>query len=61
MRNKYGVNDEDGIVYQGASDDDDDSWSELIAKYIKENWNELKYNDASKISVDRVMKGVNKK
>lgn len=58
---RCGVNDEDGIVYQGASDDDDDSWSELIAKYIKENWSELKYNDASKISVDRVMKGVNKK
>ena len=30
---RCGVNDEDGIVYQGASDDDDDSWSELKAAF----------------------------
>ncbi len=57
---RYGVKGEE-ITYQGSSDDDDSSWEELIAEIIEEGWQELKENDNSIISVERVMKEVDNK
>ncbi len=55
---RYGIQDGE-ITYQGSSNDYDSSWDRLIAKSIEENWLELKNDDSSIISVERVMKAVN--
>ena len=57
---RYGV-EEDDITFQGSSDDDDNSWEELVAKSIKEGWNKLSKDDNSIIDVERVMSKVNGK
>lgn len=55
---------EDGTVkYTGSSDDEDsDNWLEqMIANIINKEYPKLKNDDDAEISVDRVMKEVNKK
>lgn len=57
---RYGV-EENSITFQGSSDDDDNSWEELVARKIKEGWNKLSKDDNSIIDVERVMSKVNGK